>query len=300
MFWDLVQPFFMFIVGVSMPFAFTRRWEKGASWKSTFFKALKRSVILLFLGWLISSSTTYSTFTNLLAQLGFTYFVAFLFMRKPLWMQLIISVALVVFSDLIYQWWNVPGFHQPNTADKNFGTWFDIMLTGNISEDRWVAFNAVPTTAHTMWGVMCGYLLMKNWTPQKKLSALFISGAVALVVGYALSMYIPIIKRLCTSSFIFVSGGWSIIGLAVSYWLIDMKKFTRLGWVFAIVGMNPLFIYLFSHSGGKDMIREVINPVTGRIFTATATLHVVHVLLLAFAMWLICYFLYKKKIFIRI
>jgi len=300
MFWDLIQPFFMFIVGVSMPFAFTKKWEKGVSWNSTLWKAAKRSLILLFLGWLIGSSPTHSSFTNVLAQLGVTYFVAFLFMRKPLWVQLVISIAFIILTDTIYQLWNVPGFDQAYGAHRNFGSWFDIFLTGSVAEDRWVSFNAVPTTAHTMWGVICGYILMKEWPPRKKLSTLFIAGAVALLIGYLLSIYIPIIKRLCTSSFIFVSGGWSVVGLAISYWLIDLKRFTKLGWFFAVVGMNPLFIYLFSHSGGKDMLRELINPVTERIFLNPATLHVVHVVVLAFMLWLICYFLYRKRIFIRI
>lgn len=301
-FWDLIQPFFMFIVGVSMPFSFQKKWNRGDSWNKTFRSALRRSLLLLFLGWVISSSPTYSTFTNVLAQLSVTYFIAFLFMRKPILWQLVISVALVIMSDLIYQLWPVAGFDQPYTADHNFGSWVDIFLTGSLSEDRWVAFNAIPTTAHTMWGVICGLVLMKDRTPERKLTALFTAGLIALVIGYSLSLYIPIIKRVCTSSFIFASGGWSVVALAISYWLIDIKNLKKTGFFFAIVGMNPLFIYLFTHSGGRDMLMSFLNPVIPRIFSWTnpQTIDVINVLLIAAMLWYICYFLYRKKVFIRI
>lgn len=301
-FWDLIQPFFMFIVGVSMPFAFTKRWNRGDSWNKTFRSALKRSLLLLFLGWLISSTATYTTFANVLAQLGFTYFVAFLLMRKPIVWQLVVSVLLVIFTDLIYQLWPVAGFDQPYTADHNFGSWFDLRLTGNLTEDRWVAFNAIPTTAHTIWGVVCGYVLMKDWPQKRKFTTLMIAGITGLIIGYSLSLFIPIIKRVCTSSFIFVSGGWAVIALAISYWMIDIKHWVKFALFFAIVGMNPLFIYLFTHSGGKEMLHHLINPVTARIFSfgGEQTIFVVNVLIVTALLWLICYFLYKKKIFIRI
>lgn len=301
-FWDLIQPFFMFIVGVSMPFAFTKKWDKGESWNHSFRRALKRSLVLLFLGWLISSTPTYSTFANVLAQLSVTYLAAFLIMRKSLITQLVFSIVLIIFTDVIYQLWPIEGFNHPYTADQNFGSWFDVLLTGGLTEDRWVAFNAIPTTAHTVWGVICGYMLMKDWTSKKKITVLLTAGLAALLIGYTLSIFIPIIKRVCTSSFIFVSGGWSVIALAISYWIIDVKRFVRFGLFFAIVGMNPLFIYLFAHSGGTNMLLNLLNTVTARLFgwTSPHTLLVINVLLIVAMLWYICYFLYKRKIFIRI
>jgi len=301
-FWDLIQPFFMFIVGVSMPYSFEKRRTRGDSWNKTLMSALKRSLILLFLGWVISSTPTYSTFTNVLAQLSVTYFIAFLVMRWQIKWQLLVSFALIIFSDLIFRYWPVAGFVQPFTADHNFGSWLDVWLTGSVSEDRWVAFNAIPTTAHTIWGVVGGLILMKPWSANKKIQTLFLAGIVGVIAGYALGIYIPIIKRVCTSSFIIVSGGWALIALAFSYWLIDIKNFRRTGFFFAVVGMNPLFIYLFTHSGGNDMLRGFINPVIYRIFAWTSkdTIVTIEVLLISAMLWYICYFLYKRKIFIRI
>ena len=299
--WDLIQPFFMFIVGVAMPFSFSRKWSKGESWNKSFNGVLRRSLLLLFLGWLVSSETK-SSFTNVLAQLSVTYLIAFLLMRKAIKWQLLVSVILIVFTDVLYRVWPVEGFNQPFTADHNFGSWFDIFLTGGLSEDRWVAFNAIPTAAHTIWGVIAGMILMKDWTPQKKVSTLLIMGIAGIIAGYTLGLYIPIIKRVCTSSFIIVSGGYAFAGLAISYFLIDVLNFKKGVLFFAIVGMNPLFIYLFWHSGGRLVLMNLAKPVTNRLFgwIGPDAITAATILIVSGMMWYICYFLYKRKIFIKI
>ena len=160
--WDLIQPFFMFIVGVAMPFSFSRRWERGDSWKKTFHHVLTRSFFLLVIGWAISSSATTSNFNNVMAQLSVTYLIAFLIMRKQINWQLLVSFALILVSDLLYRYWPVEGFNQPFVAGHNFGSWTDMMLTGSTDHGNWVPFNAIPTSAHTIWGVIAGTILMKE------------------------------------------------------------------------------------------------------------------------------------------
>ncbi len=299
--WDLVQPFFMFIVGVAMPFSFSRKWAKGESWNETFRGALKRSLLLLFLGWLIGSSESHSSYTNVLAQLSVTYLVAFLMMRKPVIFQLVISFALIIFNDAIYQLWPVEGFNHPYTADHNFGSWFDIFLTGGLSEDRWVAFNAISTTAHTIWGVLAGQVLMKNWPAGKKIKTLVIAGLIGIVSGYLLRLQVPMIKRICTSSFILASGGWCFLALAICYQVIDVWNNKKVLF-FAVVGMNPLFIYMLWHARGTLMAQSLATPVVYRLFGwgGPQLIHVMMVLSISFIFWYICYFLYKHKIFIRI
>ena len=122
----------------------------------------------LLIGWAISSSATTSNFNNVMAQLSVTYLIAFLLMRKPIKWQLIVSFALILVSDLLYRFWPVEGFNQPFVAGHNFGSWTDMMLTGSIDHGNWVPFNAIPTSAHTIWGVVVGMLLMKDWTPTQK------------------------------------------------------------------------------------------------------------------------------------
>ena len=186
--------------------------------------------------------------------------------------------------------------------DHNFGSWVDLLLMHKLSRGHWVAFNAVPTTAHTMWGVLAGQLLRSDRPASRKIQILALSGLIGVVAGYALDPVTPIIKRICTSSFVIVSGGWCLLALAFSYWLVDVRKVRR-GTQFATdVGMNSLFIYLFTNTGGAGWLTKIVKPFTmgffswaGNMTAQLITSAVVWVLL-----WYICYWLYQRRIFFRI
>ncbi len=300
--WDLIQPFFMFIVGVAMPFAVSKRLARGDSWNKAFRHVLRRSFLLLAFGFMLAADKDGFSLTNVLAQLSFTYLVAFLIMEKDFKWQLAISFGMIILSDVLYRVWSVNGFNQPFTADHNFGSWVDMALTGRLAHDRWVAFNAIPTSAHTIWGVLVGKLLMKDIPHRKKILTLLIPGIIAVIAGYIMNPYIPIIKRLCTSSFMIVSGGYCLIAMAFSYWLIDVMKIRKLALFFAIMGMNPIFIYLFWNLGGKNLLTGMAEPFTSRIFSwgGEITIGIVTTIVVAAMSWYICYFLYKRKIFIKL
>lgn len=304
-FWDLIQPFFMFIVGVAMPFSFSRRWSRGETWKETLHHTLKRSFWLFFLGWAlycISEGKIQYRFTNVLVQLSVTYLIAFLLMRKGLKWQLLVSFGLILLYYLLYIFWPVGGFNQPYIADHNFGTWFDLTLFGQVNGGHWVSPNAIATSAHTIWGVIAGTILMNGQLPGKKVKILLIAGIAGIVVGYGLDPWVPIIKRICTASFVIVSGGWAFIALAFCYWLIDVMKVTKGTRFFAIVGMNPLFIYLFSHVGGAELISRIYKPFVPVFFSWGGELAISIVVssMVWLSLWYLCYFLYRQKIFIRI
>jgi len=300
--WDLIQPFFMFIVGVAMPFSLAKRLARGDSWKKSFLHALTRSFWLLVLGFMLGSEKDHIGFQNVLAQLSFTYIIAFLLMQKEIKWQLAVSFGMILLSDLLYRLWPVEGFNQPFTPDHNFGSWFDLATAGCLSNDHWVSFNAVPTTAHTIWGVVVGMLLMKEWSQRKKIMVLLITGISAIIIGYCMDPFIPIIKRLCTSSFMIVSGGYCLTAMAFSYWLIDVMNFRKFGLFFAIAGMNPIFIYLFSNLGGKQLLVRMVEPFTTRIFSCSGeiAINMITIVIVAAMVWYICYFLYKRKIFIKL
>lgn len=102
-FWDLIQPFFMFIVGVAMPFSYGRRWDEGATWTATFRHALKRSFLLLLFGWALycigPGRLTFELW-NVLAQLSFTCLVAFLMMRRSAPTQIAFSIGLLALTEI--------------------------------------------------------------------------------------------------------------------------------------------------------------------------------------------------------
>ncbi|NOQ97947.1 MAG: DUF5009 domain-containing protein, partial [Calditrichae bacterium] len=129
-----------------------------------------------------------------------------------------------------------------------------------------------------------------------------IAGLTGVVIGYALDPLTPIIKRIATSSFVIVSGGWTILALAFSFWVIDIMKQKKWSLFLVIVGMNPLFIYLFGHVGGAHFIEDIIHPFSMTLFGWTGELmaNIITSMIVLFLLWYICYWLYKKKIFIRI
>lgn len=304
-FWDLIQPYFMFIVGVAMPYSFSNRIKRGHSRPQIRNHVLQRALLLLLFGWglyCIDAGKIVFRFQNVLAQLSVTYLLAYLVMNRSVRSQIIFSVLLIAITEFIYRFFPVEGFNHPFIANQNFGTWLDLQYGGEDLYGHWVSFNAIPTTAHTIWGVLCGKLLMSDRTAPQKLKILIMAGLIPLVLGYAISPLTPIIKRICTSSFILVGGGWTILSLAFSYWLIDIMKQKKWSLFFAIVGMNPLFIYLFAHVGGANFIEHTLHPFTMALFgwMGELTARILTSALVLYLLWYICYWFYKKKIFIRI
>ena len=304
-FWDLIQPYFMFIVGVSLAYSVRGRLKKGQGQRQIFLHVLKRSFLLLLLGWglyCIGPGRITFRFQNVLAQLSVTYLLAYLVMDRKGWVQILFSFTLLLLTEMLYRGFPVPGFDQPFTPDKNFGAWFDLLVSGELSGGHWVSFNAIPTTAHTIWGVLAGQLLISNRSSKQKLTILFTAGLLALLVGYGLNPVTPIIKRISTTSFVFASGGWCLITLAASYGVIDVMGWKRFVKFFAIVGMNPLFIYLFAHVGGADLIHKIVKPFSFALFSWAGELNaqMATALVVWAGLWGLCYWLYKNRIFIRI
>lgn len=307
-FWDLIQPFFMFIVGVSIPFAVANRLRKGDSTKQITGHALKRSFLLLFFGWAlycIAPGKIVWQFQNVLAQLSVTYLVAFLIRTKSFSFQIIFTLAVLLLADLAYRFFPVEGFNHPWVNHENLGTWVNLRIEGVDKTSEWASLNAVSTIAHTVWGVLCGKLLMSDRAVKKKIKSLIIAGSAALLAGYFLDLLniTPIIKKIATSSFVLVSGGWSILALCLCYWLIDVRKLFATGPnMFKIVGMNSIFIYLFFQIGGSGFLRKLFIPFTDTLFAWAGPLSVNVMTSLAVwaALWYLCFWLYKNKIFIKI
>jgi predicted acyltransferase len=307
-FWDLIQPFFMFIVGVAIPFAVANRIRKGDSGRLILRHALKRSGLLLLFGWWLSwigPGEIVFRFANVLAQLSVTYLVAFLIRNKSFSFQLIFSLILLLIIDLAYRFFPVEGFNQPWVAYHNLGAWVNNALEGKETKVIWASLNAIPTIAHTVWGVLCGHVLMSNRKVGQKIKFFLFAGLSGLIIGYSLDFLniTPIIKKIATSSFVFVSGGWTILAMAFCYWLIDVKKvFIKGSGFFIIVGTNSIFIYLFCQLGGAGLLNKTFIPLIKGLFSwhGELTVSILTSLVVWGALWYICYWLFKNKVFIKI
>jgi predicted acyltransferase len=307
-FWDLIQPFFMFIVGVSIPFAVAARKRKGDSDGMIMRHAIKRSLLLLFFGWAlycIEPGRIVWRFQNVLAQLAVTYLVAFLIRNRSAAFQVVFTCIVLLITDLAYRFFPAEGFNQPWVAFHNLGAWANNKIEGVEKADIWASVNAFPTIAHTVWGVLCGRLLMSDKTAKQKISIMLWAGLACLVVGYSLDLLgiNPIIKKIATSAFVFASGGWAILALCFFYWLLDVKKlFRNPAQFFIIVGTNSIFIYLFFEVGTAGLLTTMFQPFTNALFFWMGGLGAQMMLSVAVwaAMWYVCYWLYKRQIFFKI
>ena len=307
-FWDLVQPAFMFMAGVALAYSLTRQQASGMAWSESFLKTLKRSGWLFFWGVLdyaVRRNGLSFELWDVLTQLSFTTLVAFLIFRWSASAQIGFSFVLLLLTEILYRFTNVPGFDQPFTDQHNFGNYMDLILMNKINGDGWVAINCIPTAAHTIWGAVVGKLLLSNQSARDKVKWMLISGAIALVLGYTLDLTItPIIKRIATSSFTLASGGWCILALCLAYWWVDIMDHRKYLHFFVVVGMNSLFIYLFIEIVASRWFSGYIGAITSGLLEI---IHLPHALiaiitsLVIFTLeWNLCNFLYKKKIFFKI
>jgi predicted acyltransferase len=304
-FWDLIQPFFMFIVGVAMPFSLNKRLAIAEDRSKVTLHILKRCFLLFLFGTglhCIYSGKMVFELWNVLTQLSFTILVTYFLLNKSWKVQLGVSLALLALTEILYRAYNpeVPFEH-----GTNFGNYTDELLMGKINRGGWVAINCIPTAAHTIWGAICGNLLLSSKSNADKIKAIALAGLIGLVIGFGLDLagITPIIKRISTTAFVFASGGWALLALAFFFWLVDVKK--QKGWVFPflIVGMNSIFIYLFAEVLGRWLVKTLgifTNGLLGLTGLGEHGMALITSLTALTAMWGLCYFLYRKGIFFRI
>ncbi|RKN82823.1 acyltransferase family protein [Ulvibacterium marinum] len=306
-FWDLIQPFFMFIVGVAMPFSLRKRLASGS--RSAVNRHIFRRCFLLFaFGALLHCVYAHALvweLWNVLVQLAFTILIAYAIMHLPHRLQIGISILLLILTEVLYRVYNPSA---PYAQDHDsFGSFVDMLVMGKTNGGYWVFVNFIPTAAHTIWGVICGQVLLSKIPEREKIKPFLIWGTAILILGFALDWLniTPIIKRIATSSFSLASGGFAILTLALFYWAIDVrdnhKKWLR---IFSVVGTNSIFIYLFAETVGHQWFRDF-----GKIWTegllsplgiSQNWIMVINSVFVLFIFWYLTYFLDKKKVYFKI
>ena len=233
-FWDMIQPSFMFLVGVAMPFSYGKRRDRGDSWGRLFGHAVVRSIVLILLGIFLQSHDklhTDWTFFGVLMQIGLGYPFVFLVLELHPFFQLLAACAILGADWAIFASY-VPKssfeFHWPSLHalaghwDKNvnfawrFDRWFLNSLPRNSPFDHnpggYATLNFVPSIATMIFGVMAGRLLRSDRSNAVKTIVLIVSGAAGLAIGIALDRYgiVPIVKRIWTPSWVFLRPAWPV------------------------------------------------------------------------------------------
>ncbi len=303
-YWDLIQPAFMFMVGVAMPFAYAKRISLGETHGKIFIHAFRRCFNLVLIAAIFSSihqgSPTY-TLVNVLPQIAFGYLLTFLVLHKSYQTQGIFSLSILVVYTII--WVLYPGNGEGGPwaeGDANMGGDFEYWIMGAHSSGHWVSLNAFPSTVNIVAGVMCGRLISSDRTPQEIMKIFAISAIALIAAGLALSPVIPMVKRIMTASFTLYSTGWAILFLLLFYWVIEVLEYKRWSFFFVVIGMNSIAAYVVF-----QLFRGWINNAV-LVFSRYAVENmgpygeVLQALLVLGVIWYIFYFLYKKKVFFKV
>jgi len=332
---DLIQPAFSFLAGASLPFSIASRRAKGESFGKMLLHAVRRSLILVFLGIFLRSMhspRTYWTFEDTLTQIGLGYTLLFLVAFASRRVQVGVFVALLVgfwalFAlypapppDFDYAAVGVPpdwphlytGFlaHFNKNANVSwaFDTWFLNLFPREkpflYNEGGWSTLSFIPTLATMMLGMWAGAWLKSARTAGTKLKGLVVSGLALTLAGLVLQWLhvCPIVKRIWTSSYTLYSGGLILLILAGFYAAMDLRGWKRWAFPLMVIGANSIAIYVMSWTM-EHFVSESLKIHLGEapflVFGAPFQPVLLGIgVLLVF--WWILHWMYRKAIFIKI
>ncbi|MCS1409383.1 MAG: hypothetical protein M2R45_02564 [Verrucomicrobia subdivision 3 bacterium] len=341
-YWDLIQPSFMFMVGLSMAYSYAKRQKNGASYLGMLAHALFRSIILIGLGIFLISNNDASTnwsLMNVLSQIGLGYTFVFLLWRKPKIIQWLAAIAILGTTWSLYETHSNTGL-TPNQDHSDVGVsreWADEHLSeaspawhknANFGHavDRWLLnlpnqylprkqpfeFNAggyqtinfLPSIVTMLFGLMCGEFLRSGASKKQVIQTLLIAGALGILWGYNLHQtgVSPLIKRLWSPSWVIFSTSCCCLLLLVSYLLFDVMKLRWLAFPLIVVGTNSIVMYLMSmllKPWVAGAIKTHAGPDIFERFSADFQ-PTVQAVAVGLVFWLICFHLYRKRLFVRI
>jgi predicted acyltransferase len=257
---DLVFPFFLFIVGVSIVFALESKKADPALHRALITGIIRRAVILFSIG-LILSLFPYFNFATVripgvIQRIAVVYLiVGLLYIYQTRKTMLITFWMILIGYYLIMTFIPVPGVGYANlNPETNLGAWIDRSILGEAhlwkSSKTWDPegiLTDLPAVATGIFGVLIGtFLKRKDQEEAQKVSWLFAAGVLATIAGLLVDLFFPINKALWTSSFVLYTGGLATIGLALLYWLIDVQGYKRFTKPFVIFGVNAITVYTLS------------------------------------------------------
>lgn len=257
---DLIFPFFLFIVGVSIVFALESKRQNKEQQKTLILKTSKRALILFGLGIAFSLFPffDFSSFRipGVLQRIAVVYFIcAILFIKTNKKTLFAVFVGILVAYFIAMTFIPVPGVGAANLGkETNLAAWFDRLIFTeahtwklSITWDPEGFLSTFPAICSGLFGIFMGLILKsKDKNDAHKVAWLFSYGMIAAILGLIWDLFFPINKSLWTSSYVLYTGGVASMGMALCYWLIDVqgyKKFTR---PFVIYGVNAITVYFIS------------------------------------------------------
>lgn len=332
--WDLIQPAFMFMVGVALPWSVSNRQARGEGFGRMFGHALWRALLLVLLAVFLTSAWSKHTewvFTNVLAQIGLGYpflFLLYFAKARTQWLTAFgllfaywLAFALHPPAPAAFDWRSVgvpaawphlTGFAAHWEKNANFAATFDLWFLNLFPREAPFTFNAggyqtlnfIPSLATMIFGMIAGRLLRSEAALTEKLKRLVLAGVAGIIVGQVLHLsgLCPIVKRIWTPSWALYSGGLVTLLLAAFVAVIEWRGWKRWAFTLVVAGLNPITLYcMWQLMGG--FVRESLRTHLGQhVFESLGTLYTPMLergfTLLVF--WLVLLWMYRRKIFLRI
>jgi predicted acyltransferase len=327
---DLIFPFFLFIVGVSMTFSFAKAIEQGAARGNLLRKSLKRAALIFLVGLLIHGFPHYIAnlptlrIPGVLQRIAIAFAIASIVVLYADIKGIVITIAALLFGYWMLQTLvPVPdtGFAGVLKPSMDLGAWIDRTVFGTkhlwIESKTWDPeglLSTLPAVGTALLGVLAGYWIRSNRSQMEKVVGLFVAGNVAMVVGILWGYVFPINKALWTSSYVIFTAGMACQFLAMCYFLIDVKGYKWWTKPFVVFGMNAIAAFFLSSVGARTLnLIKVAGPDGAPIALKTFIFRTAYVpyfsplnASLAYAItyvlfWLgVLWVMYNRKIFIKL
>jgi predicted acyltransferase len=332
---DLIQPAFSFLVGTALPFSIASRKRKGQTFRQMLGHTVWRALLLILLGIFLRSlraPQTYFTFEDTLTQIGLGYIFLFLLAFTRVRTQVVALVLILICFWAAFALYPVPsplfdysrvgvpqnwdhnytGFLSHWNKNSNLAWAFDVWFLNLFprehpfvfNEGGWSTLSFIPTIGTMIMGLLAGEWLKAKGSHEQKLRGLVIAGTALLLLGLVCQWagISPIVKRVWTSAYTLYSGGWVVLILAGFYALIEWRGWRRWAFPLVVVGMNSIAVYVMSWTM-SSFFGDALDRHLGKAFAALSgpTFQpMVHGFAVMLIFWFILFWMYRRKIFLRI
>lgn len=308
--YDLIFPLFLFIAGVATPYSVGRELEKGTSRQKLLLRVIRRGLILVLFGFIYNNGIKFGPlnelrFPSVLGRIGLAYmFANIIYLYSGKKFRAIWFGSLLIGYWLILRFTSAPGFAPGDlTIEGNFASYIDRSLIPGrlyrVIHDPEGLFSTIPAIGTGLLGIMTGEFLKHNSASQKRKAAtMFIAGAIFVIIAQLWNLVFPINKNLWTSSFVMQVGGISLLLLSVFYYIIDVLGYQKWTFFFRVIGMNSILIYMSGVFINWEYTAQALFGWSGEITTIYQV--AIEIMGLLAVKWLFLYFMYKKKIFLKV
>ncbi|HEX4374836.1 MAG TPA: DUF5009 domain-containing protein [Puia sp.] len=309
--YDLIFPLFLFIAGVATPYSVGKELEAGDTKEKILLRVIRRGLLLVVIGVLYNNGLHLRPWSDVrygsvLGRIGLAYmFANIIALYTKQIGQIIWFCALLIGYWLLLKFTSAPGFPRGDlTMQGNFASYIDrSVIPGHLYlgiHDPEGLVSTIPAIGTGLLGIITGYFLKNNPMKQtQKVLWLFVTGVIFLGLAQLWNLDFPINKNLWTSSFVLNVGGLSLILLSIFYYIIDVLGYRKWSFFFRIIGMNSILIYISGHFINWEYTTNGLFKWVGQ-FVVDPWNIVIMACIYVFTKWLFLYFMYKKKVFLRV